>query len=147
MLKSPPQPHNELQNMGNAWKAGVCLAAIAVIGAGAAEAAAHRPILRCAQPAEVAAIQTTVVDQQLVDAALTCGDHTRDGFNAYRTAFGAELRSTDKTLLVMFKRVYGSSKGDAAYNLFKTDMASKAELRRDHDAQGFCQAASTSSAA
>ncbi|HWD27056.1 MAG TPA: DUF992 domain-containing protein [Rhizomicrobium sp.] len=108
--------------------------------AGEAEAA-HRPMLKCAEAAEVAAIQTTVVDQQLVDAALTCGDATRDGFNTYRTNFGAELRGTDKLLLNMFKRIYGGSKGDAAYNLFKTDMASKAELRRIHDAQGFCHSA------
>lgn len=126
--------------MGNAWKAGVCLGAVMAVWAGEAEAA-RRPVLKCAQPAEVSAIQTTVVDQQLVDAALTCGDATRDHFNAYRMSFGAELRRTDKALLGMFKRVYGGSRGDAAYNLFKTDMASKAELRRVHDATGFCQSA------
>ncbi len=126
--------------MGNAWKAGVCLVAIAAVAAGEAEAA-RRPKLQCAQPDEVAAIQTTVVDQQLVDAALTCGDATRSGFNSYRTAFGGELRGTDALLLKMFKRIYGGAKGDAAYNLFKTDMASKAELRRVKDAQGFCRAA------
>jgi len=126
--------------MGNAWKAGVCLVAIAAVATGEAQAA-RRPALKCAQPAEVAAIQTTVVDQQLVDAALTCGDATRDGFNAYRTTFGKELRGTDKALLNMFKRVYGGSRGDAAYNLFKTDMASKAELRRVKDSAAFCHAA------
>jgi len=126
--------------MGNAWKAGVCVAALTTFLAAGAQAA-HRPLLKCAEPAEVAAIQTTVVDQQLVDAALTCGDATREGFNAYRTSFGPELRGTDKLLLNMFKRIYGGSKGDAAYNLFKTDMASKAELRRVHDAQGFCHSA------
>ncbi|MEI9996296.1 MAG: DUF992 domain-containing protein [Rhizomicrobium sp.] len=126
--------------MGNAWKAGVCVSAIAVLLAGQAEAA-RRPVLKCAQPAEVAAIQTTVIDQQLVDAALTCGDATRNGFNAYRTAFAAELRGSDRALLTMFKRVYGGTKGDAAYNLFKTDMASKAELRRVKDARAFCQSA------
>jgi hypothetical protein len=89
----------------------------------------------------VAAIQTTVVDQQLVDAALTCGDATRNGFNSYRTSFGTELRGSDKLLLTMFKRLYGGAKGDRAYNLFKTDMASKAELRRVKDAATFCQAA------
>jgi hypothetical protein len=126
--------------MGNAWKAGVCAAALTTLLAGQAQAA-HRPMLKCAQAAEVAAIQTTVVDQQLVDAALTCGDATRDGFNSYRTSFGPELRGADKLLLNMFKRIYGGSKGDAAYNLFKTDMASKAELRRIHDAAGFCHSA------
>ena len=128
------------KNMGNAWKASVCAVALAALSIGGAEAA-RRPSLKCAQPPEVAAIQTTVVDQQLVDAALTCGDATRDQFNAYRTAFGRELRGTDATLLKMFKRIYGPVKGDAAYNLFKTNMASKAELRRVQDAPAFCQSA------
>jgi hypothetical protein len=125
--------------MGNAWKAGVCLVAIAAVAAGEAEAA-RRPKLQCANPAEVAAIQTTVVDQQLVDAALTCGDATREAFNTYRRNFGPELLKSDKLLLAMFKRIQGGG-GDARYNLFKTDMASKAELRRVADSRAFCQAA------
>src|ERR1700712_3749912 len=141
MLWCRQQPHNEPEkSMGNAWKVGVCAALAAALSIGAADAA-RRPQLKCAAPPEVAAIQTTVVDQQLVDAALTCGDATRTGFNAYRTAFGSELRTTDALLLKMFKRIYGGPKGDAAYNLFKTNMASKAELRRIKDAQGFCQGA------
>ncbi|MEJ1967546.1 MAG: DUF992 domain-containing protein [Rhizomicrobium sp.] len=82
-----------------------------------------------------------MVDQQLVDAALTCGDATREAFNAYRRSFGGELLKSDKLLLAMFKRIQGGARGDAAYNLFKTDMASKAELRRVHDAQNFCRSA------
>jgi Protein of unknown function (DUF992) len=133
--------------MGNAWKAGVCVLAISVIWAGQADAAKRRPSLKCAGETEVAAIQTTVIDQQLVDAALTCGDVTRDHFNSYRTAFGRELRGSDQTLLSMFKRLYGSGRGDAKYNLFKTDMASKAELRRVKDAAAFCQSAELALAA
>jgi hypothetical protein len=128
------------KSMENAWKASACVLAILTLSSGYA-VAARRPALKCAQLAEVAAIQTTAVDQQLVDAALTCGDATRSGFNSYRTAFGPELRMTDKTLLTMFKRLMGGSKGDAAYNLFKTNMASKAELRRIQDAAGFCHSA------
>jgi hypothetical protein len=128
------------KNMGNVWKAGVCVLAISALAISGADAA-RRPDLRCAQPAEAAAIQTTIVDQQLVDAALTCGDATREGFNAYRRAFGAELRTSDNALLSMFKRVYGSSRGDAAYNLFKTNMASKAELRRIQNSAEFCRSA------
>ena len=127
-------------NMKNSWKAGVC--ALAMIAVSLADAqAARRPSLKCAQPDEAAAIQTTVVDQQLVDAALTCGDVVRARFNAYRTAFGPELRLSDRALLNLFIRVYGSTKGDAAYNLFKTNMASKAELRRIRDTTSFCRAA------
>lgn len=128
------------ENMGNAWKASACVLAILAVSAGGAFAA-RRPALKCAQPEEAAAIQTTAVDQQLVDAALTCGDATRVGFNAYRTAFGPELRLTDRALLRMFTRLYGATKGDAAYNLFKTNMASKAELKRIQDAAGFCHSA------
>ena len=126
--------------MGNAWKASVCVLAIMSLSAGGA-VAARRPVLKCAQPDEAAAIQTTAVDQQLVDAALTCGDATRASFNAYRTAFGPELRLTDKALLRMFTRLYGGTKGDAAYNLFKTNMASKAELKRIQNSTDFCRAA------
>ncbi len=126
--------------MENAWKAGVCALVMSAVSVADAWAA-HRPALQCAQPDEAAAIQTTVVDQQLVDAALTCGDVVRARFNAYRTAFGPELRLSDRALLKLFIRVYGSTKGDAAYNLFKTDMASKAELRRIRDTTSFCRAA------
>ena len=41
----------------------------------------------------------------------------------------------------MFKRVMGNTKGDQAYNLFKTNLASKAELRRVHGHADFCAAA------
>jgi hypothetical protein len=41
----------------------------------------------------------------------------------------------------MFHRVLGFKKGDAAYNLYKTELASKAELRRLHGHQDFCTAA------
>lgn len=123
--------------MGTRLMAGVCLLALCVT-AGSAEA---RRALKCAGPAEVAAMQTAAIQQELMDAALTCGDQARTNFNAFQTSFNAELRRSDKTLLSMFRRVMGGSKGDAAYNLFKTDMASKAELRRVHGHADFCAAA------
>ena len=126
--------------MENAWKASVCVLAMTAVMIDGAEAA-HRPALKCAEPDEAAAIQTTVVDQQLVDAALTCGATVRERFNAYRTSFAPELRTSDHALLNLFTRVYGATKGDAAYNLFKTNMASKAELRRIRDSASFCRAA------
>jgi hypothetical protein len=116
---------------------GTCLLALCVT-AGSAQA---RKALQCAGPAEVAAMQTAAIQQELMDAALTCGDQARTDFNAFQTSFNAELRRSDKTLLSMFRRVMGGSKGDAAYNLFKTNMASKAELRRVHGHADFCAAA------
>src|ERR1700753_3146939 len=126
--------------MRNAWTAGVCLGVLATVCAGGAEAA-RRPQLRCAQPAEVAAIQTTAVDQQLVDASLGCGPATLDAFAAYRGNYRPDLYKADKLLLEMFKRVLGPAKGNAAYDTFKPHMAAKAELVRVHDVAGFCRAA------
>lgn len=76
-----------------------------------------------------------------MDAALGCGEQAMHKFNAFQTSYGPELRRSDKTLLTLFKRVYGPVRGDAAYNLFKTNMASKAEIRRVHQINDFCASA------
>ncbi len=86
-------------------------------------------------------MQAAAIQQELMDAALTCGAEARENYNAFQTSFERELRRSDKTLLLMFHRVMGYTKGDAAYNLFKTDLASKAELRRVHGNRDFCTAA------
>ena len=99
--------------------------------------APHAANLKCADPDEVSALQTAAVQQELMDAALGCGAQAVQKFNAFQTSYGSELRRSDKTLLTMFKRVYGPSRGDAAYNLFKTNMASKAEIRRVHEHRRF----------
>ncbi len=120
--------------------AGVCLLALmAVAGTDQASAARHRS--DCANATEVSALQTVVVQQELMDAALGCGQPALEKFNAFQTAYGLELRKSDKTLLTMFKRIQGPARGDAAYNLFKTNMASKAEIRRVHNIGNFCASA------
>lgn len=117
---------------------GVCLLAlVAAISDGAA--AKHKS--SCADPTEVSALQTAAVQQELMDAALGCGDVAMHHFNAFQTAYSSELRRSDKALLALFKRVYGPVRGDAAYNLFKTNMASKAEIRRVHQINDFCTSA------
>jgi hypothetical protein len=128
------------QNMGKTLRAGVCLLALFAVGVDTA-GAARRATSRCANTDEVSALQTAAVQQELMDAALGCGEQAVQKFNAFQTSYGAELRRSDKTLLTMFKRIYGSSRGDAAYNLFKTNMASKAEIRRVHGLGDFCSAA------
>lgn len=118
--------------------AGVCLLALATA---ASDDAIARPRTNCANAMEVSALQTVVVQQELMDAALGCGDEAMHKFNAFQTAYGPELRKSDKALLTMFKRIQGPARGDAAYNLFKTNMASKAEIRRVHNIGNFCAAA------
>jgi len=118
--------------------AGVCLLAL---GAALSDNANARAKSSCADATEVNALQTVVVQQELMDAALGCGQPALEKFNAFQVAYGPELRKSDKVLLTMFKRIQGPSRGDAAYNLFKTNMASKAEIRRVHNIGNFCAAA------
>lgn len=117
---------------------GVCLLALA---AAIPDQATARRASNCANPSEVTSLQTAAIQQELMDAALGCGDVAMHHFNAFQTAYGVELRKSDKTLLTLFKRVYGPVRGDAAYNLFKTNMASKAEIRRVHQINDFCASA------
>jgi hypothetical protein len=127
--------------MGKTLRTGACLlAVVACFGADAYAKGVRKPS-KCADASEVSALQTAAVQQELMDAALGCGDAYLHKFNAFQTAFGPELRRSDKTLLDLFKRVYGGPRGDAAYNLFKTNMASKAEIRRVHDIGNFCTSA------
>ncbi|MDE2183434.1 MAG: hypothetical protein KGJ78_10480 [Alphaproteobacteria bacterium] len=126
-----------------AMMAGACVLAFGLV-AGQAEA---RKVLKCAGPEEVTAMQAAAVQQELMDAALTCGDDARVAYNAFQTSFGPELRRSDSTMLRMFKRVLGSSRGDKAYNLFKTELAAKAELRRVHGNADFCSEAKLVAAA
>lgn len=126
--------------MGNTLRAGVCLLALFAVSIDGADAA-RRMSSKCANVEEVSALQTAAVQQELMDAALGCGAPSVQKFNAFQTSYSSELRKSDKTLLTMFKRVYGPSRGDAAYNLFKTNMASKAEIRRVHGLGDFCAAA------
>jgi hypothetical protein len=118
--------------------AGGCVLALCLAATAGAEA---KRALQCANPAEVTAMQASAVQQELMDAALTCGEEAQTNYNAFQTSFGPELRRSDKTLLQMFRRAMGHTNGDAAYNKFKTDLASKAELRRIHGHADFCAAA------
>jgi len=131
---------NEPKNMGNTLRAGVCLLALFAVSVDGADAA-RRMTSKCANSEEVSALQTAAVQQELMDAALGCGAQSVQKFNAFQTSYSSELRQSDKTLLTMFKRVYGPTRGDAAYNLFKTNMASKAEIRRVHGLGDFCTSA------
>ena len=126
--------------------AGVCVLALCV-AAGAAPKKARVVAGKCASSEEVMAQQTTAVQQELMDAALACGDSARDNYNAFQTRFGPELRVSDQLMLRMFGRVMGAKQGDKAYNLFKTELAAKAELRRTHDHDEFCQNATMTAGA
>lgn len=127
---------SEIIGMGKCFRTGACLLASTIALTSIAQAAS-----RCANRDEVTAIQVSAVQQELMDAALGCGPAATQNFNAFQTSFGPELRRSDAVLLRMFKRIYGSYKGDAAYNAYKTRAAANAELRRDRQMTDFCKAA------
>jgi len=124
--------------MGTTLRTGVCLAALLAL---ASTDALARHASKCADQSEVSALQTAAVQQELMDSALGCGQSWVEKFNAFQTSFGPELRRSDRVLLTFFKRIYGPRRGDAEYNLFKTNMASKAEMRRVRNMTDFCTSA------
>jgi hypothetical protein len=123
--------------MRRMFRAGVCMLAIMSLCASTA-IAKHSRSTKCAAPAEVSAIAATSIQQELMVAALTCNQIAN--FNAFQTNFGPELRTSDRTLMRMFLRLYGG-RGEAEYHAFKTRLANNSEMRSIHGNQDFCTAA------
>jgi hypothetical protein len=119
------------------FRAGACATLICFTGATMAEARG------CATQAEFAAVQVSAVQQELTDAALTCGPHETQLFNRFQIVFNKELRRSDARMLAMFKRLYGTARGNAAYDSYKTRAIAHAEQRRTQPgaAEGFCRTA------
>ncbi|MBV9332189.1 MAG: hypothetical protein JOZ55_11605 [Alphaproteobacteria bacterium] len=84
------------------------------------------------------AIAATSIQQELMVAALTCNQI--GNFNAFQTSFGPELRTSDRNLMTMFKRLYGG-RGESEYHAFKTRLANTSEMRSIHGNRDFCTAA------
>ena len=123
--------------MRGMFKAGACALAALSLCASAATAK-HSRSTKCAAPAEVTAIAATSIQQELMVAALTCNQVAN--FNAFQTNFGPELRTSDRTLMHMFQRLYGG-RGESEYHAFKTRLANNSEMRSIHGNQDFCTAA------
>lgn len=117
---------------------GVCVVALAALPASEAFARHHSRPTRCAQPQEVTAVAATSIQQELMVAALTCNEIAR--FNEFQTSFGPELRSSDRALMNMFKRLYGG-RGEAEYHAFKTRLANNSEMRSIHGNHEYCETA------
>ena len=125
--------------MRRTFRAGACATLLCFTAATLAEARGSA----CATEAEISAIQISAVQQELTDAALACGQHETDLFNRFQTVFNKELRLSDARMLSMFKRLYGSAKGNAAYDSYKTRAIAHAEQRRTKPgaAADFCKTA------
>lgn len=120
--------------MGRKIAAGALSLAVVALNAGAMGAP------RCARPDEVSAIQTAMIQQELMVAALTCNEI--EHFNTFQTSFGPELRAADGRLARMFRRLYGPARGEAEYHAFKTRLANHSEMRSIHNNADYCREAS-----
>jgi hypothetical protein len=125
--------------MKKSVRAGACATLLCFTGANLAEARGSA----CATADEISAIQVSAVQQELTDAALACGQNETDLFNRFQTVFNKELRRSDARMLAMFKRLNGPSKGNAAYDSYKTRAIAHAEQRRTKPgaAADFCKTA------
>lgn len=125
--------------MTRLFRAGACATLLCFTGATLAQARGSA----CATESEISAIQVSAVQQELTDAALACGQHEVDLYNRFQTLFNKELRRSDAQMLSMFKRLYGASKGNAAYDSYKTRAIAHAEQRRTKpgEADNFCKSA------
>ena len=124
--------------MNTRFRASACATLLCFTGANLAEARSA-----CATSAEISAIQVSAVQHELTDAALACGPKETALFNRFQTVFNKELRRSDALMLTMFKRLHGASKGDAAYDSYKTRAIAHAEQRRTQPgaAENFCKTA------
>jgi hypothetical protein len=125
--------------MKRTFRAGACATLLCFATSTLAEARGAA----CATQAESSAIQVSAVHQELTDAALACGPREVELFNRFQTVFSKELRRSDAQMLSMFKRLYGTSKGNAAYDSYKTRAIAHAEQRRTVPgaAENFCKTA------
>jgi len=84
---------------------------------------------------DFASFKTAALQQELMVAALSC--HQTDAYNSFVVNHRRELIASDGDLrnYFMARDAHG---GDAAYNAFKTDLATEASLRSSEGPNRFC---------
>jgi hypothetical protein len=121
---------------------GPCRVAISAIAALAiVVAAGHAGVAAtaCATAEEEGALNTRVLQTELMVAALSCGEQQR--YNAFVTMFKSELSKRGQALRAMFKRVHGAS-GEYEMNAFVTKLANDAAQRTANRPADYCASAS-----
>jgi hypothetical protein len=89
----------------------------------------------CASQTDMAALNTRVLQTELMVAALTCGQ--RDNYNEFATHFRQTLVRQGKNLRSLFSRAYGGS-ANKKLNTFVTRLANDASQRSMTIRNGFC---------
>jgi hypothetical protein len=91
----------------------------------------------CAQPQDMTALRAAALRQELMVAALSC--RAAADFNLFVAAYRDELLKSDRALKDFFLR-QDASKGEGAYDAYKTRLANISSLRSLHDPR-FCRSA------
>lgn len=116
-------------NLGRSIRRGV--AAVAVLALTATSAFAQT----CAQPQDLQALRTRMLQTDLMVAALSC--QKQDFYNAFVTRFKPELATEGKTLKAFFKREYGSG-STKQLDDFVTRLANESSLDAMRKLRAFC---------
>ena len=91
--------------------------------------------LDCATPADIAALKTAVMQQELMVAALQCRE--AGAYNRFVIDYRGELQASDATLKAFFAR-RGGKHGEAGYDTFKTKAANLSALAQARNTRSFC---------
>lgn len=92
----------------------------------------------CRSPAETAAMQMKLLQNDLMIAALSCRTQAR--YNEFATKFEPDLVKSGTTLTRMFRRDYNGT-GDAELNRFITYLANDGSARAKRIGPGYCRVA------
>lgn len=89
----------------------------------------------CASNRDMAALNTRVLQTELMVAALTCGQSA--SYNSFATQFRQPLTVHGKNLRALFRRAYGGA-ANKRLNTFVTRLANDASQRSMTLRQGYC---------
>ena len=109
--------------------AAFALAAVVLLSSSGALAAV------CIRPSEAPALETRMIQTELMVAALTCDQRT--GYNNFITKFKGDLIARGKSLRSLFQRLYGNV-AESKLNTFVTRIANETSLR-SIQTDGYCQ--------
>ena len=114
------------------------LTSLVLVIAFLAAAPAEAGRMTCVSAAEEIALNTRVLQTELMVAALACGEQER--YNAFVTTFRREIAAQGSSLRRLFARAYGHA-GTREMNAFVTRLANDASIRSANTGRGYCVAA------
>jgi hypothetical protein len=93
----------------------------------------------CVAPADMAALETAALQQELMVAAFSC--HDVGLYNHFVRSHQPELIASDARLEAYFVQRDGRAHGEASYHSYKTELANSSSLRSIRNTDRFCDRA------